>query len=180
MNESIKQEAEQPQAAPAAPQTPPAPETGAEQPLPEREEPDRDFQALIRGQYRESYLRHVAEVLAAQQAETERYAAYRELRREAAQLEREQPGFTLEKALDEPELARLLKAGVGLRTAWEVLHRGERERASAQRERALARPRENGLGGNAAAVVRPDPRALSRDERRELRRRAARGEKIVW
>ena len=174
MNEDVNRKpSEQP--APGAEKGP-----AEKKPLPERQEAAPDFQALISGQYREAYVRHVARLLAAQQAETERYAAFRRMKEQAEALQEQYPDFTLDKALDEPQLVRLLQAGVELKTAWEVLHRQELERAAAQRRSSEARPRENGLGAASAAVLETDPRQLSPEERRQLRRRAAMGEKIVW
>lgn len=168
MNEEIHKKPDQAAAAPEA-QT-------EKKPLPERQEAAPDFQELISGQYREAYLRHVARLLAAQQAECERYAAYRRMKEQAEALQKQYPDFALDKALEEPQLVRLLQAGVELKTAWEVLRRQE----PAPRRSLDKRPRENGLGAASAAVLETDPRQLSPEERRQLRRRAAMGEKIVW
>ena len=159
-----------PEEAPAAPEA-----------LAEQAEPREEVQRLIHGKYREAYVEHVGRLLAAQAQDFRRYQAYRDLRREAEALEREYPEFRLEPELGDPRLVRLLDAGVDLRTAYEVLHRKELDRAKEARSRSEAHPLENGLAGaSQAAVTRPDPKALTAKERRQLRRRAARGEEIVW
>ena len=66
-------------------------------------------------------------------------------------------------------------------TAYEVIHRREREDCSRRLAENACRPQENGLGNASLATVsKPDPKALTRAERKLLRRRAARGEEIVW
>ena len=155
------------------------PET--EQTAPEEQtEPKEDFQSLIRGRYRDAYLRHVAGLLAAQAEELRRDARAREIRRQALAFRAEHPDFDLNRELENPQFAALLRDGVELATAYAAIHRGETERAGAARMAGAAQPRENGLGSGAPAVFRADPRSLSPQERRALRRRAARGEEIVW
>lgn len=147
----------------------------------ERTEQTESFQELIRGKYREDYLKALGEALSAQARETRRYLAYRELMIEAEAVKARYPDFDLERELEDPGFARLLNSGVDPRTAYEVSHHDELMRRAARLERNAAHPQENGLGGApAAAVTRPDPRQLTRAERRALRRRAARGEEIVW
>ena len=158
------------------------PEGKPETALPrERVEQTESFQELIRGKYREDYLQALGEALAAQARETERYLAYRELRDRAEALKAEYPDFTLERELENPGFARLLNNGVDPKTAYEVVHHAELTGRDRQLARNAARPLENGLaGGSQAALTQPDPRQLTRAERRALRRRAARGEEIIW
>ena len=146
----------------------------------ERTEQVQSFQELIQGQYREDYLKALEEALSAQARETERYLAYRELIGRAEALKAEYPDFDLERELENPTLARLVENGVDLRTAYQVVRQEARSRREARLAQNAARPQENGLGGAASALSKPDPRNLTRQERRALRRRAARGEEIVW
>lgn len=140
-------------------------------------EPKESFQELIRGKYREDYLRQAAALLQAQAEQTNRYLAYRELKHRADLVHEKHPEFALEQALEDPSFARLLENGVDPETAWEVTSRKNRPETDA----AAPRPRENGLGRTEAPTVfRTDPRLLTREERRTLRRRAARGEEIIW
>ena len=151
-------------------------------PLPqERTEQSESFQELIRGRYREDYLKALAEALEAQARETGRYLAYRELMAKAEAVKQDYPDFELERELENPEFARLLENGVEPGTAYEVVHHRELADRAARLTRNAARPRENGLGSAApVAVTGADPKNLTRAERRQLRRRAARGEEIVW
>ena len=167
---------------PAQTQAEPPAEEAKAKPLPEeREENAPSFQELIRGRYREEYLRHAAGLLQAQARQTNRYLAYRALRESAERLREKHPDFELTKELENPAFARLVENGVALETAWEVVHRDDLAKAAAARQIAEARPQENGLGRSAApAVFHADPRSLTRQERKALRRRAARGEEIVW
>ena len=154
----------------------------AEAPVPaERTEQCESFQELIRGKYREDYLKALAQALEAQARETGRYLAYRELQAKAAALKRDYPDFELERELEDPNFARLLENGVEPEVAYEAVHHRELSDQARRLARNAARPQENGLTGAApAAVSAPDPRNLTRAERRALRRRAARGEEIVW
>ena len=146
----------------------------------ERTEQTESFQELIRGKYREDYLKALGEALSAQARETDRYLAYRELLTQAEALRGRYPDFDLDRELEEPKFARLLNSGVDPRTAYEVVHHEELAGRAARLAENAARPQENGLGSAPAAVSKPDPRQLTRAERRALRRRAARGEEIVW
>ena len=146
----------------------------------ERTEQTESFQELIRGKYREDYLKALGEALSAQARETDRYLAYRELLTQAEALRGRYPDFDLDRELEEPKFARLLNSGVDPRTAYEVVHHEELAGRAARLAENAARPQENGLGSAPAAVSKPDPRQLTRAERRALRRRAARGEEIIW
>lgn len=147
----------------------------------ERVEQKESFQTLIRGKYREDYLAALGQALSAQAREVNRYLAYRELMAEAQAAKARHPEFDLERELEDPGFARLLHSGVDPCTAYEVVHRREQEDRRQRMAENACRPLENGLGNaSLAAVSKPDPKALTRAERKLLRRRAARGEEIVW
>ena len=156
--------------------------TVSENTLPEeRTEQTESFQELIRGKYREDYLKALSEALSAQARETDRYLAYRDLLVKAEAVRTRYPDFDLDRELENPQFARLLNSGVEPRTAYEVVHHEELTDRAARLAENAARPQENGLGaGSLAAVTKPDPKALTRAERKLLRRRAARGEEIIW
>ncbi len=147
---------------------------------PEREEQRESFQDLIRGRYREEYLQALSEALAAQAREADRYLAYRELLHKTEALQSRCPDFDLERELENPNFARLLENGVEPEIAYEAVHRREQRELAERMAENAARPRENGLGLSLATVSKTDPRQLTRQERRQLRRRAARGEEIIW
>ena len=147
----------------------------------ERTEQTESFQDLIRGKYREDYLKALSEALCAQAREADRYLAYRDLLARAEAVRDRYPDFDLDRELEDPAFARLLNSGVDPRTAYEVVHHRELTGRAARLAENAARPQENGLGaGSPAAVAKPDPKALTRAERKLLRRRAARGEEIIW
>lgn len=106
------------------------------------------------------------------------------------------PGLDLNVEMHNPEFVRLTSPGVGLdvRTAFEIVHRDElrgaemqyaANRRAADMSRAIQsgskRPNEGGLnpaGGRASAKT--DPTTLTKADRAEIKRRVARGEKIVF
>ena len=115
------------------------------------------------------------------------------------------PDFDINREMENPAFARMaLKpprgVGLPLESAYYAVHHAEIEQARRQQQyqsmqtavhettqkvaNAVAsgsmRPSENGMGGNAAAVTRSDPRTLSRQERAEIKRRVERGEKIYF
>ena len=126
---------------------------------------------------------------AAQQRLQEHFNA---LARQAEEARNTYPGFDLMAEMKNPVFARLTAPGVGIdpKTAYEIVHKDEilQANAQAQAERMSkaiqangARPTENGLKGNqGAATVKTDPRTLTPADRAEIRRRAARGEKVVF
>lgn len=111
--------------------------------------------------------------------------------READELTAQCPDFDLGAALSDPQFCALLRAGVDVRTAWFALHAqalltaacaragrsAEQRVAEHIRARGL-RPAENGLGGGAGIVVRPDVSRMSRADRAALAARAERGERV--
>ena len=105
------------------------------------------------------------------------------------------PDLDLDEEMSNPDFARLVASNVPVETAYRVIHDAEITRSAMQyaaQQAKLAmsaslqagqnRPVENGLGRGAAANVQriTDPRLLTKAQRKELRARAARGEKIVW
>ena len=101
------------------------------------------------------------------------------------------PGFDMKSEMNNPEFVKLLRSNVDVRTAYEVLHKDEIIPAAMQFtaktvEQKLtqkiiangARPSENGMSSQGAAVVKSDVSQLSKEDRAEIIRRVARGEKI--
>lgn len=103
------------------------------------------------------------------------------------------PGFDFDTESANPDFARLLRAGVDVKTAYEVVHNDEivsgairmtakavaRQVTDGIRARGM-RPAESGAGSQAAVVVKNDVHNLSREDRAEIVRRARRGEKIKF
>lgn len=101
------------------------------------------------------------------------------------------PSFNLEAEMQNPRFLDLLRSHVDVRTAYEVLHKDEIIPAFAQHtakvvEQKLtnkiiangARPVENGNSSQSAVITKSDVSQLSKEDRQEIARRVARGEKI--
>ncbi len=110
---------------------------------------------------------------------------------QAARTKARYPSFDLQAEAGDPRFRSLLRSGVPLQTAFEVLHQDEilpaamafsaRKAEEKLAERVLAgqlRPAEGAMGGQSPALSRRDVSQLSRAEREEIDRRVARGEKI--
>ena len=101
------------------------------------------------------------------------------------------PSFDLRAEMDNPKFLDLLKSNIDVRTAYEVLHKDDIIRGAMQFTAQTveskiskkiasngARPSENGMSSQSAAVVKSDVSQLSKADRAEIIRRVQRGEKI--
>lgn len=101
------------------------------------------------------------------------------------------PSFDLSVEMQNPRFTDLLKNNIDLRTAYEVLHKDEiipaAMRFTAENvEQKLTnkiiangnRPVENGMSQQSSVTVKSDVSQLSKEDRAEIIRRVARGEKI--
>ena len=101
------------------------------------------------------------------------------------------PSFDLNSELNNPRFVDLLRNNVDVRTAYEVLHKDEiipaaMQFTARQVEQKLtnkiiaggSRPTENGINSQSSVVVKSDVSQLSKEDRAEIIRRVARGEKI--
>lgn len=116
------------------------------------------------------------------------YAAWMQQADEAKKV---YPSFDLRAEMNNPRFVDLLRSNIDVRTAYEVLHKDEIIPAAMQFtaqtvESKLAksiasngaRPSENGMSSQSAAVVKSDVSQLSKEDRAEIIRRVQRGEKI--
>lgn len=116
------------------------------------------------------------------------YAAWMQQADEAKKV---YPSFDLRTEMNNPRFVDLLRSNIDVRTAYEVLHKDEIIPAAMQFtaqtvESKLAkkiasngaRPSENGMSSQSAAVVKSDVSQLSKADRAEIIRRVQRGEKI--
>lgn len=164
---------------------------------PEPEDRRAKFEALIQGEYRdlfEEQVQRLAEQQRGQALEVERrvQAARRQLedwQRQAGDIAQRYPGFDLGAEAARPEFLQLLRAGVPMRQAYEVLHLSDIRQDAAQKAEARvtqairakqARPGENGAAGSPGVSVKQDPSKLTRAGRAEIARRAAQGERICF
>ena len=150
--------------------------------------------------------------------EVEQYKQFQRLQRENAQLRRAQrqrqgqqaaqqqlqrwftegeqvralyPGFDLGKESKNPQFLSMLRAGVPVQTAYEVIHMDDIKAGVAQTtarrtEKQVvdgirakgSRPPENGTSSQSAFTVKDDPSKWTKQDRAEIARRVARGETI--
>ena len=116
------------------------------------------------------------------------YAAWMQQAEEAKKV---YPSFDMRAEMNNPKFVDLLRSNIDVRTAYEVLHKDEIIPAAMQFtaktvESKLAksiaangaRPSENGMSSQSAAVVKSDVSQLSKADRAEIIRRVQRGEKI--
>ena len=108
---------------------------------------------------------------------------------EAEPLKERYPGFNLENELQNPEFGKLLQRGIPMEHAYKLLHHDElikaAETAAAEKisknvQSRAARPSENGLGNQSGVVVKSDVHKLTKKDRADLAKRAARGERIEF
>jgi len=101
------------------------------------------------------------------------------------------PGFDLRTEIQNRDFQGLLKSGIPVQKAYELVHmeeikaaaaRNAAQTASAQMQANIkakqSRPSENGTSSQSAVIVKNDVHSLSKADRAEAVRRAMRGEKI--
>lgn len=140
--------------------------------------------------------RENAELKAIRQREIGQEQANKQLaqwNRDAEAVKEIYPSFDLRTEAQNPHFQSLLRSGVPIKHAYEVIHMDEivqnSARAAAQTADAQAqarikqkasRPSENGTSSKSAVIVKNDVASLTRKERAEIARRVQRGEKIVF
>ena len=116
------------------------------------------------------------------------YAAWMQQAEEAKKI---YPSFDIRAEMANPKFVDLLRSNIDVRTAYEVLHKDDIIRGAMQFTAQTveskiakkvasngARPAENGMSSQSAAVVKSDVSQLSKADRAEIIRRVQRGEKI--
>ena len=116
---------------------------------------------------------------------------YSEWMQQAEATKQVYPSFDIRAEMNNPKFVDLLRSNIDVRTAYEVLHKDDIIRGAMQFtaktvESKLAkkiasnsaRPTENGMSSQSAAVVKSDVSQLSKADRQEIIRRVQRGEKI--
>lgn len=135
-----------------------------------------------------------AALLKAQRMRQGEEAAQRQLQRwygEAEQVKSLYPSFDLNTEVKDQRFLSMLKAGVPVQHAYEVIHMEEIKAGVAQMQAQAtekqvvagirakgARPQENGTSAQSAFTVKDDPSKWSKKDRAEVARRVARGETI--
>ena len=118
-------------------------------------------------------------------------AIYQKWMRDAETVKQQFPSFDLQTELQNPQFASLLRANIDVGTAYQVIHKDEiipaameftarevQSKMASSVAANTARPRENGIGGGASAIIKSDVTKLTKADRQEIARRAMRGEKI--
>jgi len=103
------------------------------------------------------------------------------------------PSFDFDTEIQNEKFCSLIQNNVDVTSAYEVVHKGELipaviqkaeqkegERIAAKYAQTARRPAENGSTAQSAAIVKSDPKALTKAEREELDRRVARGERVSF
>lgn len=116
------------------------------------------------------------------------YASWME---QAESLKPVYPTFDLQTELQNQKFTDLIRNNIDVRTAYEVVHKDEiipqamaftaskvTEKIANSIRTSGNRPSENGLSHSSSAVVKSDVSQLSKEDRLEIARRVARGEKI--
>ena len=116
------------------------------------------------------------------------YAAWMQQAEEAKKIS---PSFDIRTEMNNPKFVDLLRSNIDVRTAYEVLHKDDIIRGAMQFTAQTveskiakkvasngARPSENGMNSQSAAVVKSDVSQLTKADRAEIIRRVQRGEKI--
>lgn len=112
---------------------------------------------------------------------------------ESEQIKTIYPGFNLETETQNPDFLRMLQSGVGVKAAYQAVHMDDImsgamqytaqkiQQQTVNNIKARAeRPAENGIASQPGVTVKNDVSKLSAADRREIARRAARGEQIQF
>lgn len=112
-----------------------------------------------------------------------------ELKKQVEETKEVYPDFDFEEELKKPEFTRLIKAGVRVKDAYEVVNIDtiiDRNSKNAEKKvvdsiRAKAnRPAENGSEGGSGILLSGNASKLTKKQRADLAKRAAKGEKISF
>lgn len=148
----------------------------------------KEYRKLIQLQSENNRLRNQQEQQFRQEQINRQYEAWEQQAEEARKL---YPSLDLNIESQNPQFRSLLMSGIDVKTAYKVLHDDEittqllqhqakevEQKMSNKIAAGNARPAENGSSGQSAAVIKADPSKWTRADREEVRRRAARGERI--
>ena len=138
--------------------------------------------------------RENAQLLQAQRRSQNQQAAEKQLQKwyqEAEAMKADYPGFDLGRESQDPQFLSMLRSGVPVKLAYEVMHMDEikstvAQTTAQQTEKHVvegirakgARPAENGTSSQSGFVVKDDPAKWTKKDRAEIVRRVQRGEQI--
>ena len=140
--------------------------------------------------------RENAELMRAQEARNGEERAQKQLEdwgRQAMELQQKVPGFDLRVEAENPEFVQMLRAGLPVEHAYKVVHMdeilaGQAVNVAAQAQKQVvdnirskgSRPAENGTVSRSGFTYKSDVSKLSKEDRAEIAKRAARGETITF
>lgn len=141
-------------------------------------------------------MEHENEQLKRNQAELERQARqeqiYQKLLQEQAEVSQIYPGFNIDVEVQNPQFESLVRNGVDLKTAYEVVHHNEilpqamayaanktKSDVSKAIQAGASRPAELAAGSVDSPAGKVDVSRLSKEQREDIRRRVMSGERIV-
>lgn len=138
--------------------------------------------------------RENAQLLQAQRRSQNQQAAEKQLQKwyqEAEAMKADYPDFDLGRESQDPQFLSMLRSGVPVKLAYEVMHMDEikstvAQTTAQQTEKQVvegirakgARPAENGTSSQSGFVVKDDPAKWTKKDRAEIVRRVQRGEQI--
>ena len=148
----------------------------------------KEYRKMLQLQSENTRLRNQQEEQFRQAQAEKQYAVWEQQAEEARKL---YPNLDMNVECQNETFRSLLKSGIDVKTAYKVLHDDEittqllqhqakevEQKLSNKIAAGNARPAENGASGQSAAVIKSDPSKWTRADRDEVRRRAARGERI--
>lgn len=132
-------------------------------------------------------------LLALQQDTPDRERELEKLQDQVTAIQSIYPDFRLDEEMRNPAFGMLAAEGVPLPYAYELAHRQDaiasamgyaisrtRQALTDQMLSGHLRPQENGLDPRISGAEAPDPRNMTAGERKALRAKVARGEKVYW
>ncbi len=166
-------------------------ENAALEGMPSREE---KFKALISGEFKDLFEKAVEEAVkvsgsGVKNIEEKAAKRYEKWLGEARETRSVYPGFDLGHELKNEQFCELLKCGVPMKSAYELIHRDELFKLYAKEmeenitKRILAgtlRPKEGAITAGSGTVIKSDTSRMSRAARQEIIKRVQRGEKISF
>lgn len=140
--------------------------------------------------------RENAELMRAEESRRGEEEAQRQLNewtQQAMELQKTVPGFDLRMEAENPAFVQMLRAGLPVEHAYKVIHmdeilNGQAANVAAQAQKQVvdnirsrgSRPAENGTVSRSGFTYKSDVSKLTKEERAEAARRAARGETITF
>lgn len=153
-----------------------------------------DAQGLTVEQYKqlqsiENENKRFKRMLEAQQQENAAQQIYTQWVEDAKTVQADYPDFNLDAECKNKDFVDLLSSGVGMKTAYEVVHINDVKAKVAQKVQSAVvnnvrsqgnRPDENGTNTQTGVLFKTDASKLTKEDRAEIARRAQRGEVITF